>query len=470
MSETNESPDQAGGFWQWVKNPWLRRRAEREAADEEAELAALDPERVSETVVARLVAGLLRRELMWPVTQKFERLGRRAVPHLVRALSDPRYLRPYSAENPTQLPIGEVLTLLDRHPPAEIADRLIELASHPSAPVRRAAAGSLGNLATPAVLSAWLSATRDSVDDVQSAAIWGVNSALEAGRVTPEFAAGAFDRVAELLDYDGPEYDIVQGAAGVLVRLDPARALPHLLDPRRFAAGNRRLSYLLQAADKHNLALPPDRVYRLLDDLRPHADDYIAGSSIGYLLCQLARQRTADARARADAALAWATAGSDGARYIRQSAAQALALLAGVADPTDAVLTRLGAGGGMLDCLTAPQRAYYVAWACDAEVRNGGFAQYFVNPTGRSAGEAAAAFEAIGAPAHAALVRRAVALFGPAGPSADHETRHEQLAALTADQDAELNRLATEYYGVGEDVSARLLLFAAQHPADFREE
>lgn len=466
MTAANNPPDRTRGFWRWVKNPWIRRRAEREAADEEAGLAAFDADWVKDADVARLVAGLRRRWLMWPVTQKFERLGRRAEPHLIRALADSRYLRPYP-ENPSRLPLREVLRLLDENPPAEIAGRLAELASHKSPLVREAAARSLGSMATPATLPAWLAATRDPDGDVRSAAVWGVDAALRAGRVTPEFAVGAFDRVAELLDYDGPGADIALGAAGVLVRLDPACALPQLLDPRRFAAGNPRLHDLLKAADEHGLPLPPDHASRLMDDLRPHAGDYFAGSSIGYLLCQLARQRTTDARARADAATGWAAHASPGAREIGQAAARALALLGGVTHPTTVVLTRLEAGGG-IDRLTAPQRAYYVAWACNAEVENGGFAQYFVNTAGGSAWEAAAAFEAIGATAHAPIVRRAVALFGPAGPAADRDARHEQLAALTPAQDAELVQLDAEYYGAADDVPTRLLLFAGRHPGDFQ--
>jgi hypothetical protein len=270
-----------------------------------------------------------------------------------------------------------------------------------------------------------------------------------------------------LLDYDGPGYDVALGAAEAVVRLDPARALPVLLDPARFTAGNPRLHDLLKAADEHGLRLPPDRVARLLDDLRPRAADHFTGSCIGYLIIQLARQQHPDARLRADDALNWAAAGSDGARNIGQEAARALVLLGGVEDPTAVVLGRLTADGGV-DRLTAPQRAFYVARACHYEVGNGGFAQYLVNLAGERAGEAAAAFEAIGATGHAGIVRRAVALFGPAGPAADREVRHDQLAALTPAQDAELDRLSTAYYRAAGDVPTLLLLYAGRHPADFR--
>ena len=220
----------------------------------------------------------------------------------------------------------------------------------------------------------------------------------------------------------------------------------------------------MKAADERELLLPPDRVAGLLNDLRPKADSSSVGRGIGLLLFQLARQRAPDAAAWAERAAGWATPGSEGAREIGQSAAQALATLGGVTEPVNVVLVRLAAG----DPLSAEQRAFHVAWLLNAEVCNGGFAQYLVNSSGATAGNAVAAFEAIGAPAHAALVRQAVALFGPAGPAADHDVRHAQLAALPPAGDATLDRLSTEYYQTPGDIPTLLTLYATRHPEQFR--
>ena len=119
---------------------------------------------------------------------------------MLRALADPRYVRPYKAKEPWSRPLGAVLRLLDDLATPEMTGRVIELAAHPEVEVRERAATSLGNLASPAVLAAWLAASRDPSYEVRRAAVWGVGSALTAGRVAPAFAAGAVDRVAELLD------------------------------------------------------------------------------------------------------------------------------------------------------------------------------------------------------------------------------------------------------------------------------
>jgi hypothetical protein len=57
--------------------------------------------------------------------------------------------------------------------------------------------------------------------------------------------------------------------------------------------------------------------------------------------------------------------------------------------------------------LSKPKQAIYVAWLLKAEVLNGGFNQYYYNPSGKYADMAPAAFELIGAAKHATLVKQA---------------------------------------------------------------
>jgi hypothetical protein len=58
-------------------------------------------------------------------------------------------------------------------------------------------------------------------------------------------------------------------------------------------------------------------------------------------------------------------------------------------------------------------RVLLAAHWCQSEVNNGGFSQFFGNSTGVLAPEAAQAFEALGMPKVAALVKRAMEFFGP---------------------------------------------------------
>ena len=78
------------------------------------------------------------------------------------------------------------------------------------------------------------------------------------------------------------------------------------------------------------------------------------------------------------------------------------------------------------DATPVAVRTLFAAHWCQSEVCNGGFHQFFWNPTGVLAPEAAAAFEALNMPGIAALVRRAMRFFGPAFPR-ERERRVEVL-------------------------------------------
>jgi hypothetical protein len=82
------------------------------------------------------------------------------------------------------------------------------------------------------------------------------------------------------------------------------------------------------------------------------------------------------------------------------------------------------------ESLSIPQRRYIAVFLCDAEVCNGGFAQYFVNSSGDRWRDAVAGFEAMGSRERLRLLRSATSLLGKDGPSTDRETRQQQIRSL----------------------------------------
>jgi hypothetical protein len=93
-------------------------------------------------------------------------------------------------------------------------------------------------------------------------------------------------------------------------------------------------------------------------------------------------------------------------------------ILAGIDDDAleqaiiDFVLERAGSQGlEVADMLTSLNPAFshvYATWITEAEVFNGGFNQYFFNRSGRLAPQAAAGYDAVGAPARERVVREAI--------------------------------------------------------------
>lgn len=81
--------------------------------------------------------------------------------------------------------------------------------------------------------------------------------------------------------------------------------------------------------------------------------------------------------------------------------------------------------------LSAAERDFVIANVCLNQSMNGGLMLYYENSYGERASEAADAFERIGEPGAAALLRRCNALMGPRGASRDREERGRQLEALS---------------------------------------
>ena len=108
---------------------------------------------------------------------------------------------------------------------------------------------------------------------------------------------------------------------------------------------------------------------------------------------------------------------------------------------------------GVVAALPPGVRAIYTTWLVDAEVNNGGFNQFFFNPSGQHAGDALAGYELLGAEEYVAVMRAAIATF---------EIERERLApfyeagtaeAFSASYDVtELGDVDQRYYALGDQI------------------
>ncbi|MBV9124837.1 MAG: DMP19 family protein [Planctomycetes bacterium] len=121
---------------------------------------------------------------------------------------------------------------------------------------------------------------------------------------------------------------------------------------------------------------------------------------------------------------------------------------------------RKGASG-----LTEPQLDYLTLYWLDAEVRNGGFSQYYFNSSGELAPYAVKAARSVGAPELAKIIQEANALFGKNGPDPDREKRMDQLSKIDLQT---LGELDNRYYQCTENLSEILPRFVVNHPKDFK--
>src|SRR5262249_6314864 len=104
----------------------------------------------------------------------------------------------------------------------------------------------------------------------------------------------------------------------------------------------------------------------------------------------------------------------------------------------------------------------------DAQVCNGGFAQYFVNSSGDHAHDTLQALAVVGATNTENILRRAMECFGPDGPSRDREERHDQVATLSEESLAWMDGLDKEYYARTDGLNEKLLSYVLAHAEHFQ--
>ena len=122
-----------------------------------------------------------------------------------------------------------------------------------------------------------------------------------------------------------------------------------------------------------------------------------------------------------------------------------------------------------LNALPEGLRAFFAVWLVDAEVKNGGFSQYFWNNGDGAAGAAVAGFRLLGAEEHAALMEEAIATQGrERSVMAPFEAEGTLEAFSESTKHTELFPLDMQYYGL-PDIEPVLIRFIRAHPELFDE-
>jgi uncharacterized protein DUF4375 len=112
-------------------------------------------------------------------------------------------------------------------------------------------------------------------------------------------------------------------------------------------------------------------------------------------------------------------------------------------------------------------RAFYATWLVDAEVKNGGFNQYFWNNGGGMAAAAVEGFRLLGTQDHAALMLKAVAIWEQEREGLEHLEAEGTLEAFSeADESTALGELDAPYYDLA-DIEAVHIQFIRAHPEMF---
>jgi len=449
-----------GGFRQEAGNP-----EDRRTGDEQS-LTGREPQTDSKEGHNEALASMVERLFSKRDTDLsltiLPIVGQRAVPYLIAALDDPRTATvTWEISWPQGMagnsPLERICILLEPFAPREAIGPLTRLAQSQNTEIRRVATKSLGNIGAAECVRPILQSLEDQVDDVRDAAMSGIAAALEAKRCDPTFIEAVFPAVTRLLNRDNTS--VYGEAPRLLLKIDAERALPILLSPEYLSASNPELLYLIRALNEAGHKVPPARLVPLLDELKKSvsADSRIGEYSEGLLA--YARNPDGGTEQRLRSELQSPIEG------VATAAGQGLTILAGIADPFAVVSERRKAVG--FQGLTEPQQTYEAVFLYDAEVRNGGHSQYFINSSGNHWRTALRGLKAVGAPERAKILEEAVAIFGPEGAPEASEPRQEKMARLTAAEDATLDALDERYYSCRENLEKLLSLYAIENKEHF---
>jgi len=114
--------------------------------------------------------------------------------------------------------------------------------------------------------------------------------------------------------------------------------------------------------------------------------------------------------------------------------------------------------------ITDAERVFICIWQLEAEVNNGGFAQYYTNSSGDLAADAPEALEAAGAAHTASIVRTANAVF-PGGPPRDRDAREDAFDAIADDA---FEQLDDRFVAYEDDLSSLLYAYVQAHRGEIR--
>jgi hypothetical protein len=437
------------GFQDYVKNPNLFDEESRKAARAESAPPPTDQE------LARIVAAMRTRKLAHEELQQLRKAGRRVAPPLLEALRDEKFLfHRYGKSVLDGTPLDIALDLLEPFalPETKVLQPVLNL---PDASYHYHALYHLARCGKDDAIDVLKTGLKAEAEQSRTYTLMGLEFLKQTGRGSAKFRRELFEAAVPLLA--DKEYSPAEQAPLALLVLDRERAIKVLLGKEVFRAGNRRIDKVLKALEYEGVPVPGPQLRELLSAMKNKASGYPFDWAYTDGLRLLARAEGAKAKDLIADAEKW------GNELVKRGAAEAGQIAANVRDPygyVSGLYEKKGAAG-----LTEPQLHYLTLWWLDAEVRNGGFSQYYFNSAGELASHAVKAARVVGAPELAGIIEKANAHFGPKGPHPDRAKRMQQLSKIEVEV---FEKLDTQYYKCSERLSEILPRYAAAHAESFR--
>jgi len=387
-------------------------------------------------------------------------LGERTHPTVLELLRDSglyaRLVKPTAKNLLQEAPFNRVCDLLGDAPPSAAVEALAPFLNDASEEVRKDTALAIAKTGASSIGAHVRKAFSDADEYVRSYALMGLEFALNRSGLAGNLPYELFPDVVALLR-EGKNAD---KAADILFRFDNERAKEFFLSQEVFTPDSPILHEVLETLGNGKVPMPRERLLGLIAALEAKEMKYPRTYALGAALRLLGQQQREEDR---DFLRVRTT-------HLEQRVAQGAA---------SGLLCSLGLDGfeqriwgtekrSGYKALSGHQRLYSAVFMCDAEINNGGLAQYFVNSSADHWRDAVAGLKAMGFKERLGVLNEAIAMFGADGPSTDRSIRQNQLSKLYKRDDSIFEHLDSLYYKSSEVVGVLTARFVIANPESFR--
>jgi HEAT repeat protein len=445
-----------------VKNPVYWQSVNQ--AEQEADSAVLAAKNWSDAKIAdltrRFVLEATSSRDAWNEARILRALGERTHPIVLGLLRDAslysRLVKPTGKDILPEAPFNRACDLLGDSPGPEAVEALAPYLNDSSKEIRKDAALAVAKTGVAAIIPLVRKAFSDPDEYVRSYALMGLEFALNRSGLSERVQGELLPDVLTLLRANRN----ADKAAAILYRFNSVKAKEFFLSQEVFTAESQILHEILKVLSDAKDSVPRDALQSLVMALERSELKYPKTYALGEALRLLGQERREEDR---DFIRSRTTHSEE---QVAQGAAAGLLCsfgLEGFERKIADTESRLG-----YDMLTEHQRLYTAVSTCDAEINNGGIAQYFVNSSGNQWRDALAGFKAMGFKDRFSILNEAVAMFEGASPSTDRSIRQDQLSKLYKRNDAIFEALESRYYKSAEVVQVLASRFVLENPEAFR--
>ncbi len=456
--KSRESGRSGGSFWDVVRNPDAVPDFDEIDRQIKSEAAAIgkSPESISRLVDYFVFEAKSARDA-WGERRLLGELGDKTYPRALAILRDsalqPQLVALRAADDSElpEAPINRLCELFDLEapPPPGAVELLAPFLSSDSDGIRKSVALVIASTGSETAVPHIEKSLHDPEEYVRSYALMGMQRALKGERIGPATRSRLFEMVASMWPAD-TAFATGDGIPDVLLQLDRERAIARLSEPDVLTAEFEPVWRALEAFRNHSVVIPREKLLPIIAAAAVEPLEYPKPSILGEALACLGACRDPQDLPvleryleHADGSVA---AGAVNGIYAWRRYKET------VRDPYDA-----GQALGW-DRLTPAEKHLLSIRMLDAEVNNGGFAQFFFNSSGDRWPEALAGLEAAGAEQHAALLRAVLERFPGGQPATGRDKRQDELSKIARKREDPFHAQDEAWYALPDGLLERLLM------------